>query len=1213
MKKDVTFKCLENNAKCVIMGYNYLLGKECKPDGNDYYTLEDDTTDGLIKCFKTKTDCFAAITDGGGGGVYFNEKLKKCWKNYPNGYYIKYSSQISQTNDIEVIEECEQYYYKESVLVTTPPGASYYRYICTGDCKSATTPELFFDRDKKNCESSCVIFGKYYYDPRMNECLETCIGRDGLEFSDFIDFNIPSTDPAPAPTECKHECDDSSQRYNYGTKICLSGNDCSSVGLYSKYGESKKVCYNSCLDIPGKNNIYESHDNSKICYTKDDIETSPISPGCSFYYKQNDGSMKCIESTSSCYAKGFEFVLDKECLHNCDDYYKLMDETGYPTKKCFKTLTDALDYGGNVIKYYDKTLKKCWINYDPNTFILYDDNGIFEVVEDCEKYYYEKDSIFYCTNNCKDENLYFIPNIPKCETTCSNFMKSYYNPTNNECLDTCSGLNDLIYSNQVVPGIPEECRNKCENYFITKSVGTNTIYECVDTCPPISGSTFNLIELKTKECLIDCSPTNHYEVESTFCYPRCDVGNGFIYINTDNYECVKACPTTLKKIELLLTISDGSSNNGKKIYLCKSACEPTQFRLGEECIEKCPSDYNYIGHNKICKENCNTDPNGQHYYPINEGEILNPDYYPIYQCIDSCEETPSSSYPFYTEIKPNECLSSCPSLIPYYISSDPHKCLTKCPTDFPFFYSTDPNPTLCINVNKCPYPTSDLHYYSEGACYDSCNDVHMPYISSNGTCSPKCPTNEIKKKNLDGSGNHDGTYTCLRNCEEFIYRENIEDDPECMTDCPKNMNYIGKDNVCKTSCGNIDGTFYYEYKEITGDTPSDSYKIIKCVDGCKDDYKYKEINNGNQCHKQCPSTHYLSEEENICYDICSKSDSYPFSLQIEDSSGTPGAKICWTQCINDPTNINIYYGDNKVCIKDCTVLADTKIVDHDNKCVEKCNKLSLYPFELNGKCVDRCEITAISPALPKKRYSITDYICKEKCGENEYLIEDNKCDTTCNYFVNDVEESGILTGEKECIPSCKSIDKFYYSINNICLSQCNNNDKVVEDTNLCVSDCNELTDKKYFLYKSSGPGDPFKPYDMCVLTCPINKEYILNDECVNICPESSGIKYFQKEFIHGETEMHKICLNDCPTNYPYYTITPDLLGNLYGCQAGCEGYVVPNEDTLINAKLCLDTCPEGDYKYKIESLRYCYKDCPTEAKFHFSVSSPPSASDDNNC
>ena len=118
---------------------------------------------------------------------------------------------------------------------------------------------------------------------------------------------------------------------------------------------------------------------------------------------------------------------------------------------------------------------------------------------------------------------------------------------------------------------------------------------------------------------------------------------------------------------------------------------------------------------------------------------------------------------------------------------------------------------------------------------------------------------------------------------------------------------------------------------------------------------------------------------------------------------------------------------------------------------------------------------------------------------------------------------------------------------------------------------------------------------------------------MNICPESSGIKYFQKEFIHGETEMNKICLNDCPTNYPYYTIMPDLLGNLYGCQAGCEGYVVPNEDTLINAKLCLDSCPEGDYKYKIESLRHCYKDCPTEAKFHFSVSSPPSATDDNNC
>ena len=60
-------------------------------------------------------------------------------------------------------------------------------------------------------------FNKYYYDPSTNECLSTCIGLEGKEFSDEINFE--STDPAPQPTACKRNCD--GKFYNYGTKICI--------------------------------------------------------------------------------------------------------------------------------------------------------------------------------------------------------------------------------------------------------------------------------------------------------------------------------------------------------------------------------------------------------------------------------------------------------------------------------------------------------------------------------------------------------------------------------------------------------------------------------------------------------------------------------------------------------------------------------------------------------------------------------------------------------------------------------------------------------------------------------------------------------------------------------------------------------------------------------------------------------------------------------
>ena len=168
---------------------------------------------------------------------------------------------------------------------------------------------------------------------------------------------------------------------------------------------------------------------------------------------------------------------------------------------------------------------------------------------------------------------------------------------------------------------------------------------------------------------------------------------------------------------------------------------------------------------------------------------------------------------------------------------------------------------------------------------------------------------------------------------------------------------------------------------------------------------------------------------------------------------------------------------------------------------------------------------------------------------------------------------------------------------------------------MCINNCNDLTDKKYFLYESEGTGDVYSEYNMCLYQCPNHKPYIDNGKCIPICPTDK--KYFQNEFVHHEEDMNKICLNDCPEDYPYYTEiidTHDSSKKHYACQAECESFV-PNIDTLKRAKLCLNGCPDGDYKYQIETeidgitLKKCYKNCPNEAKYHFDVS----ISSDNNC
>ncbi|MBO6244626.1 MAG: hypothetical protein J6O41_08755, partial [Clostridia bacterium] len=637
------------------------------------------------------------------------------------------------------------------------------------------------------------------------------------------------------------------------------------------------------------------------------------------------------------------------------------------------------------------------------------------------------------------------------------FNKKYYNPTNNECLDTCTKTTDLQYALPLDTGTnaPQKCIEKCPSpsYFITKtdSVDTSIKYlECVDSCP--TGS-YTKLDIKTKECLSACSSDNHYDFNNV-CYPKCDVSQNLFYINTDTFECVLACPTELKKIVKIGT----DSVSGKDIFLCKSLCEaPLVYRLGDQCVENCPASNNYIGYNQICRsEKCVTDANGEHYYPINEDDTPSPSYF-IYKCITSCSEAiinpndPTKNYLFYTISNPNECLRECPPEFPNYLDSNIYECLSGCPEDLPFFYKTSNN-YQCQEENTC---SSTAPYFFDGVCLDDCS-TNGNYFDSKKRCIDKCKENEYKK--LETTTN---TYECKEDCGTDYILEGSE--PECVEDCPKEKNFIGKDNVCKSSCGEEDGTHYYLKKEITG---TDSYKIFKCVDDCKSDYEgfqLKEDNDNKQCYKECTTDYpYLLSEEFKCYSICLNSIK-PFSLTTQNNGNE--IKICSYSC-NDANNK--YYGDDKICISNCNQI--NKITDYDNSCVDKCGeKDTEYKFLLNDKCVNDCgSDNTITPR--KLRYSTDDYICKEKCGTGKYVIkESNQCNNTCNGFIDRLIDQGTQqeTGEEACVPYCKSINKFYYQIEKICLTSCRNNDKAVEDSNMCVNNCNEIngTNTKYYLFK----------------------------------------------------------------------------------------------------------------------------------------------------
>ena len=91
-------------------------------------------------------------------------------------------------------------------------------------------------------------------------------------------------------------------------------------------------------------------------------------------------------------------------------------------------------------------------------FLYYSNIYIYELVNDC-KYFYYKDGVRnYCTSACnKDKDGIYqdkysqAPN-KKCETSCSLFhpKKDYYDPDTHECLDTCKGLVDKEFGNQII-------------------------------------------------------------------------------------------------------------------------------------------------------------------------------------------------------------------------------------------------------------------------------------------------------------------------------------------------------------------------------------------------------------------------------------------------------------------------------------------------------------------------------------------------------------------------------------------------------------------------------------------------------------------------------------------------------------------------------------------------------------------------------------------
>ena len=663
-KSDGVMKCMSKST-CIDKNLKYFIDLECKNNCNGFYQIE--LTEGsynYIRCFETLEDAL------NNGNVQFCDKSqKKCWKDFPSDD-IYYNNSIFENHNTkyELVKQCTNFYYARTGFSLSSLNTNW----CTDNCKNIeNTQPKFFYGDNKNCLNSCKDIHKYYYDKDNNQCLDSCEDRPEKRFH----YQIRYPDSSDAnPVECLDKCDGGEvstrgYHYNYDSFICiLNCNDDNSGYIYTKYSENNNdestfICYPSCKTIPGGSYQYGTKD------FKCTIEKP--STDCDYYYSKEDGMYQCA-TAADCKRLGYLFLDDNECKMSCDEgSYKLSislpindDRNIFQTfQKCFASPFECMN--GLTKIYYLMDLKICMKEYNENDnyFIKSVDLERYELVEECDNYYYIKNedgkNVKYCTDKCytpgtsTNLNMYFITGNKKCESSCSSFSKYYYDPETHECFDSCIDR-DLKFAQPLVNSQPQQCILKCPNYFVTKTIDNTDILikECVNNCP--SDSSHNFLDIKTKECLVSCDPDDYFiEDASKVCYPKCNVGAGEIYIDTDTYVCSDHCPAALQNKVKLGTI------DSKDIYICKSLCEGnTKFRLGNECLEKCPMEHNYIGFNNICQEKYTQDQNGQYYYQINE---FNGGEYPIYKYISSCDDAQVEdsngnikNYIFYEQSEPNK-------------------------------------------------------------------------------------------------------------------------------------------------------------------------------------------------------------------------------------------------------------------------------------------------------------------------------------------------------------------------------------------------------------------------------------------------------------------------------------------------------------------------------------------------------------------------------
>ena len=1194
----------------------YELGDFCLYDSyfnNNFEKYEKITINGLtlLKCKdctyiieKDKSNFHQCINCNDCPTSYYDDEEKKCVSDCNNKKYMEIGN-----GKYKCRSECENSNASRN-LDNESSTKKMFEYIETNTDNTET---------KTFCLDKCPENSKFYYEigNKPRKCLEGCNEKH---------FHIEGGN------KCTTSCDGNILYWKEDSNnffTCKNGNGrtCPSHHPYIYYNTCLKSCSDTKLDIFFKKTTYsvikeDQTPNKYECVDK--CESSP------YIYIYKETCVKDCQKTNykytynfKCYEKcpsGYELYTDDklECVDKCkDDYYEL-DGICYKGKcpeNSYKPFTndnnECVACNNKEKEFYkDNNEFKCY-NSCPDGFLFhYFDNNICYDSSDSGKKckdvgpklypYYSDDNPYICYSSCKEiSSEYIYENDYLCskEFECNNYYYEYNGMTiclnddsfyhkkcskigynylrGKECVADCYENEYTInYQESIYEGIYKlgKCcldPSNCDTIYIYYSK-TEKILR--DNCPYkriMNDLNDNLDETITSStdgnCVLNCPSDYPYETEidnKKVCIKKCP--NFYYYDNEDHntlkcttdcksigkyhfnnsYECIEKCVKKLGN-NIINFYYDPDTN------ICYSKCDDvtgkefslnaTELQSPQKCLEFCPPENNYYFENeKICLKNCDSG-----FYKEKNSHI----------CLYKCAENEKV-------IDGNICNKNCEGnqlfFIPKQINdgSSILKCVSSC-SDEDSRYKFYHNDTLECLID-CPL---EAKYKMENGniCYTQCPEGY--YIESDMYCKAKCDKFyqkvESEGKNIK--------YECVNNCNtnQFISSSSFE----CVDICPIGENFIGANRYCKNKCNFEDG-YYYRFLDKPDNNDNNlQYKIYQCHNSIKEEEYF--VYGSNETVSDCPDDKpYKSEKDKTCYDICNRSQYYPFSNEIEE--GNTKKKICSMQCEGENS---INYGEDKKCVNGCSSFLINKIInEEDNSCVSHCNLDSLYKFETtkNEKlfCSKECDSS-------EPKYSTQNYKCFSKCKYPNNYVLGNECLEKCpdKYFSEEIDNEFI------CKEKCNNTEKLYYYKTDLeCRQGCLEDDYIIQDTYECTSFCNSTGIIKYYYYEPKVDGDNSITQRTCVTKCPNNKPYLReNNHCDEHCNEKNYNYYFPENYT---------CISNCPKDKK--TLKRDVNLNIYECIDNCPlNYYT---DTNNN---CTSSCNDSikGYKYYVPSERICLPKC----------------------